>query len=78
MSCIEYDWACFSTDAAYSGSETLAKRTVSDNILKDRPYKIAINTKCGGCKRGLIGMVYKFFEKKRWAGTKVSIDEELA
>ena len=61
MSCTEYDWACFAHDAGYSGSEDLAKRTVSDNILKDRAYEIAINPKYDGCKRGLISMVYKFF-----------------
>ena len=46
--------------------------------MKDRAYNIAINPKCGGCKRRLLSMVYKFFEKKTWAGTKVSVDEELA
>ena len=39
----ELDKACFSHDAAYSDSKDLAKRTVSDKILKDRAYEIAIN-----------------------------------
>ena len=39
----ELDKACFSHDAAYSDSKDLAKRTVSDKILKDRAYEIAVN-----------------------------------
>ena len=30
--------ACFAHDAAYSDSKDLAKRTISDKILKDRAY----------------------------------------
>ena len=32
------DKACFAHDAAYSDSKDLAKRTISDKILKDRAY----------------------------------------
>ena len=32
----ELEEACFTQDAAYSNSTDLAKRTVSDKILKDR------------------------------------------
>ena len=32
----EFDKACFAHDAAYSDSKDLAKRTISDKILKDR------------------------------------------
>ena len=32
----ESDKACFAHDAAYSESKDLAKRTISDKILKDR------------------------------------------
>ena len=37
--------ACFAHDAACSDNEGLAKRTISDKILKDRVYEIARN--CG-------------------------------
>ena len=37
----ELDKACFAHDPAYSDSKDLAKRTISDNILKDRAYEIA-------------------------------------
>ena len=32
----ELDKACLVHDAAYSNSKDVAKRTISDNILKDR------------------------------------------
>ena len=39
----ELDKACFTNDAAYSDSKDLDKRTIADEILKDRPYEIARN-----------------------------------
>ena len=37
----ELEKACFAHDTAYSDSKDLAKRTISDKILKDRAYEIA-------------------------------------
>ena len=37
----ELDKACFAHDAAYSDSKDLAKRTISDKILKDSTDEIA-------------------------------------
>ena len=39
----ELDKACFAHDVAYSNSKDLAKRTISDKILKNKAYEIAIN-----------------------------------
>ena len=39
----ELDKPCFAHNAAYSESKDLAKRTISDKILKDRPYETARN-----------------------------------
>ena len=39
----ELNNACLAHDAAYSESKDLAKRTISDKILKDGAYKIARN-----------------------------------
>ena len=47
----ELNKACFSNDTAYSDSKILAKRTVSDKILKDRVYEIAKNAKYDGYQR---------------------------
>ena len=42
----------------------LARRTVSDKILRDRAFNIATNPKYDGYQRGLASMVYKFFDKQ--------------
>ena len=49
---------------AYGNSKDLAKRTQSDKILKNKAYKIASDPKYDGYQRGLVSMVYKFFNKK--------------
>ena len=72
----ELDKACFAHDAAYSESKDLAKRTISDKILKDRAYEIARNRKYDGYQRALASMVYKFFDKK--TGSGASVNEQLA
>ena len=69
---------CFAHDSAYSDSKDLAKRTVSDKILKHRDYKIAINPKYDRYHRGLASIVYKFFDKKTGSGAKASVNEGLA
>ena len=60
----ELDKACFQHDTAYGKSKYLAKRAQSDNILKDKVFKIASDPKYDGYQRGLALMVYKLFEKK--------------
>ena len=40
----ELDKVCFPHDTAYSDSKDLVKRTISNKILKDRAYEIAINS----------------------------------
>ena len=42
------DKACFAHDGAYSDSKFLDKRTISDKILKEIAYEIAINLKYDG------------------------------
>ena len=72
----ELDKACFALDAAYSDSKDLAKRSISDKILKDRAYEIAKNRNYDGYQRALASMVYKFFDKK--TGSGISVNEPLA
>ena len=60
----ELDKACFQNDMAYGDSRDLARRTASDNIMRDKAFHIAKNPKCDGCQRGLASMIYKFFDKK--------------
>ena len=75
----EVDKTCFAHDAAYSDSKDLAERTISDKILKDRPYEIAGNRGYDGYQRALVSMVYKFFDKKTrsWISANEQLSEEL-
>ena len=72
----ELDKTYFAHDAAYSDSKDLAKRTISDKILKDKDYEIARILKYYGYQRALTSMVYKFFDKKTGLGG--SVNEQLA
>ena len=62
----------------------LAKRTISDKILKDRAYDIARNCGYDGYQRVLASMVYKFFDKETRSGAgaiskvRISLSEQLA
>ena len=49
---------------AYGKSKDLVKRTQSDKVLKDKAFKIVSSPKYAGYQRGLVSMVYKFFDKK--------------
>ena len=72
----ELDKACFAHDAAYSDSKDLAKRTISDKILKDRAHQIARNHGYDGYQRALTSMAYKFFAKE--TGSGANLNEQLA
>ena len=60
----ELDKACFAHDAAYSDSKNLTKRTVADEILKNKAFNIAKNSKFDGYETGLASVVHKFLDKK--------------
>ena len=60
----ELDKACFQHDMVYGKSKDLAKGTQSDNVLRDKAFQIASDLKYDGYQRGLVSMVYKFFDKK--------------
>ena len=60
----ELDKACFQHDSAYADHKDLINRTKADKVLRDKAYNIASNPKYDGYQRGLVSMVYKFFDKK--------------
>ena len=62
--------------ASFAHDGNLAKRTISDKILKDRAYEVARNRNYNGYQRPLASMVYKFFDKKTRSG--ISVNEQLA
>ena len=59
----EFDKACFQHDMAYGYFKDLARRTVSDKVLRDKAFNIAKNPKDDGYQRGLASMVYKYIDK---------------
>ena len=60
----ELDKACFQHDSAYADHKDLINRTKSDKVLRDKVYDIISNPEYDGYQRGLVIMVYKFFDKK--------------
>ena len=60
----ELDKTCFQHHMAYGDFKDLARRTASDNVLRDKAFNTAKNPKYDGYERGLASMVYKFFDKK--------------
>ena len=63
----ELDKACFQHDSADADHKDLINRTKSDKVLRDKAYDIASNPEYDGYQRGLVSMVYKFFDKKATA-----------
>ena len=53
----ELDKAFFQHDMVYGKTKDLVKRTRSDNVLKNKVFKIASDPKYGVCQRGLASMV---------------------
>ena len=65
----DLDKACFQHDMAYEDFKDLNIRTSADKVLRDKAFNIAKNPKYDGYHRGLVSMVYKFFDKKASGGT---------
>ena len=60
----ELDKVCFQHDMACGKSKDLAKRTLSDKVLRDKTFKSASDPKYDCYQKGLASMIYKFFDKK--------------
>ena len=63
----QLDKACFQHDSAYADHKDLINRTKADKFLRDKAYDIASNLEYDGYQRGLVSMVYNFFDKKSTA-----------
>ena len=48
---------------AYGDFKDLLKRTSSGKLLRNKAFNIAKNPKYDGYQRGLVSMIYKFFDK---------------
>ena len=60
----QLDKACFQHDLTYGNFKDLKRITATDNVLRDKAFNIAKNSKYDGYQRGLASMVYKYFDKK--------------
>ena len=60
----ELDKNCFQHDIPYGKSKDLIKITQSDEVLKDKVFKIVSDTNYDGYQKGVASMVYKFSDKK--------------
>ena len=49
---------------AYNKSKNWAKWAQSDKVLRDKAFEIISDPKYDDSQRGLVSMVYKFFDKK--------------
>ena len=67
----ELDRASFQQDMAYGDFKHLAKRTTSDNVLRDEAFNITKNPKYDGYQRGLASMLYKFLTKRQQAAVLI-------
>ena len=77
----ELDKACFQHNMAYGDFKDLKRRTLSDKVLRDKAFNIAKNPKYDGYQRGLVSMVYIFFDKKsKGSGVNIEVkhNEQLA
>ena len=72
----ELEKACFAHNGADSNSKDLAKRTISNKILKNTAYEIARNRQYDGYERALASVVFKCFDKE--TGSVVSLNEQIA
>ena len=72
------DKACFAHDVAYSDSKDLTKRTVADNILRNRVFNIPKDQTYDEYQRGLASMVYKFFDKNSAGSGIKHVNTKLA
>ena len=59
----ELDKACFQHDMAYEDFRDIAITTGFDQVLRDKAFNIAKNSKYDGYQRGLASMICKFLIK---------------
>ena len=61
----------------YCSYKNLTRKTASNKILHDKPFKIAGNPSFDVCQRTPVSMVYKLFDKKSAHVTIIS-NQQLA
>ena len=56
--------ACFQHDIAYGDFKDLPRRTIADNILRDKAFSTAKNPKYDGYQSGIASIVFKLLDKR--------------
>ena len=74
----ELDKAGFAHDDAYYDSKNLAKRTISDKVLRVRAYEIAKSSQYDRYERALESMVFNVLAREAWSGSKSNSNKELS
>ena len=69
----ELDKACFKHGMTYGSFKDLARKTASDEILRDRAFNIAGNPKYDGFKKGGFLLWFTIFFDKKSAGSGVNM-----
>ena len=59
---------------AYEDFKDLKRRTASDKVLRDKAFNTAKNSKYDGYQRGLLSMVYNFFDKKSKGSVNIRLE----
>ena len=74
----ELDKACFQHVMAYGDFKDLKKRIAADKELRDKAFNIAKDPKYDGYQRGLVSMVYNFFDKKTKGSGVITLANKFA
>ena len=77
----DLDKVCFQYHMSYGVFKDLARRPVSDKVLRDKAFDVAKNPKYDGYQRGFASIVYKCFDKKTQgsgANNEIKQNEQLA
>ena len=70
----ELDTACFQHDKAHGDFKDLNRRTAANKVLCDKAFNNAKTPKYDGYQRGLVSMVYRFFNNKTLEGIAKPVD----
>ena len=70
----ELDKACFRHDKAHGDFKDLNRRTAANRVLCDKAFNNAKTPKYDGYQRGLVSVVYRFFNNKTLEGIAKPVD----
>ena len=63
---------------AYGDFKDLSKSTAYDKILRDKAFNVDKNSKCDRYDRGIVSMVYEFFNKGNSGSSSAGKNESMS